>query len=95
MAQAAHAAGVKVYVIGEMRKISLRNEPVELEEGSPQEVWADAPGAIVVRNVYFDRTLPRYIVGIILENDIVEPYQIRMTAHSMQAHRRGLSVADS
>ena len=95
VAQAAHAAGVKVYVIGEMRKISLRNEPVELEEGSPQEVWPDAPDGIDVRNVYFDRTLPRYLTGIILENDIVEPYQIRMTAHSMQAHRRGLSVADS
>ena len=95
VAQAAHAAGVKVYVIGEMRKISLRNEPVELEQGASREVWPDAPDAIDVRNVYFDRTLPRYITGIILENDIVEPYQIRMTAHSMQARRRSLIAADS
>jgi ribose 1,5-bisphosphate isomerase len=94
VAQAAHAAGVKVYIIAEMRKISLRNEPVELEEGGPQEVWQDAPTGVGVRNVYFDRTLPRYITGIILENDIVEPYQIRMTAHSMQAYRRSLPPAD-
>jgi translation initiation factor 2B subunit (eIF-2B alpha/beta/delta family)/8-oxo-dGTP pyrophosphatase MutT (NUDIX family) len=95
LAQAAHTAGVKVYVIGEMRKISLRNEPVELEEGGPQEVWHDAPNGILIRNVYFDRTLPRYLTGIMLENDIVEPYQIRMTAQSMQAHRRGLNASDS
>ena len=94
IALAAHAAGVKVYVIGEMRKISLRDEPVELEVGGPQEVWHDAPSGVVVRNVYFDRTPPRYITGIMLENGIIEPYQIRMTAHTMQAYRRELPPAD-
>jgi len=90
VAIAAHAAGVKVYFVGEMRKISLHNEPVGLEEGAPDEVWHDAPDGILIGNVYFDRTLPRYITGIILENDIVEPYQIRKIAHSMLAHGRDL-----
>ena len=94
VALAAHAAGVKVYVIGELRKISLHDKPVALEVGGAQEVWPDAPSGVAVSNVYFDRTPARNITGIILENDIVEPYQIRMTAHSMQAYRPELPPAD-
>lgn len=91
IAVAAHAAGIKVYYLGEMRKICIHEEPVELEEHDSEEVWEDAPAGILVRNVYFDRTAPRYISGIILEKDIVEPYQIKKIASSLGAFSRDIS----
>jgi translation initiation factor 2B subunit (eIF-2B alpha/beta/delta family)/8-oxo-dGTP pyrophosphatase MutT (NUDIX family) len=91
IAIAAHALGKKVYFLGEMRKISIQQESVELEEQPPEEVWENAPEGISVSNVYFDRTLPRYISGIILEHEIVEPYQIKKIARSIQAFSRDVS----
>jgi len=76
IAMTAHAMGIKVYFLGEIRKISLKGKPVELEEHETDEVWDDPPSGISVGNVYFDRTPPRYITGIILEQGIVDPYQI-------------------
>ena len=88
IALAAHAAGIKVFFLGEMRKICIHDQPVELEEHEPEEVWGDAPDGILVRNVYFDRTAPRYISGIVLEKDIVEPYQIKKIARTLGAFSR-------
>jgi len=87
----AHAASVKVYFLGETRKICIQDYPVELEEHEPEEVWEDAPDGILVRNVYFDRTAPRYISGIILEKGIVEPYQIKKIARTLGQFSRKIS----
>ncbi|HHO75853.1 MAG TPA: NUDIX domain-containing protein [Deltaproteobacteria bacterium] len=91
IALAANAEGVKVYCLGELRKICIHEQAVQLEEHETEEVWQDAPDGILVRNVYFDRTAPRYITGIILEKDIVEPYQIRKIARSLGAFSRDVS----
>jgi len=95
IALAAHAEGVKVYYLGELRKICIDEGPVELEEHVYEEVWEEAPVGVLVRNIYFDRTAPRYISGIILEKDIVEPYQIKKIARSLGAFSRDISHSGS
>lgn len=77
IAMAAKARGIKVFFAGETRKISGMPGDISPEKNDPAEVWEDAPEGIIVSNVYFDRTSPRYISGILLEFGVVEPYQIK------------------
>ncbi len=79
IAAAAYEHGVKVYFLGETRKINLSSKPIELEEMEDNEIWKDAPEGLLFRNIYFDTTQPKYISGILLETGVVESYQIRMT----------------
>lgn len=83
IAMAAGARGVKVYFIGEIRKICLDRQYVDLEMYGPEEIWEDPPSGVEVQNLYFDRTPPKFITGIVLETGVVEPYQIRKIARSM------------
>jgi len=80
---AARACGVKVYFIGEIRKICVDGRQMDLEAYDPEEVWNDPPAGVDVSNLFFDRTAPKFITGIVLETGIVEPYQIRKIAGSM------------
>ena len=83
IAMAAGARGVKVYFVGEIRKICLDRQYVDLEMYGPEEIWEDPPSGVEVQNLYFDRTPPKFITGIVLETGVVEPYQIRKIARSM------------
>ncbi len=83
IAMAAHASGVKVYFIGEIRKLSFRQGGAALEEYDPSEVWENPPHGVGVGNLYFDRTGPEFISGIILERGVVEPGRIREIAESL------------
>lgn len=85
IAMAAHALGVKVYFIGEIRKISLSGRRADLEEYDPAEVWDRPPQGLEVRNLYFDRTPPLFITGIALEKGIFEPDRIGEVASSVSA----------
>jgi translation initiation factor 2B subunit (eIF-2B alpha/beta/delta family) len=85
IAMAAHALNVKVYFMGEVRKISISGKPVDLEEYDPSEVWGDPPKGQGIRSLYFDRTSPGFITGIVLEKGIVEPDRIGEIARSMLA----------
>jgi translation initiation factor 2B subunit (eIF-2B alpha/beta/delta family) len=80
---AANALGVKVYFVGEIRKICVDRQHVDLEVYGPEEVWNDPPSGVEVLNLFFDRTPPKFITGIVLETGIVEPYQIRKIARSL------------
>lgn len=83
IAAAAHALGIKVYFIGELRKISFTPGGPALEEYDPDEVWENPPSGIEVGNLYFDRTRPQFISGIIMEKGAVEPGKIREIAGSL------------
>lgn len=83
IAVAAHTLGIKVYFVGEIRKISFARGEVALEEYDPDEVWENPPHGVEVGNLYFDRTGPQFISGIILEKGAVEPERIRELAGSL------------
>jgi translation initiation factor 2B subunit (eIF-2B alpha/beta/delta family) len=83
ISMAASVRGVKVYFVGELRKICIDRQHVSLETYDPQDVWGDPPPGIEVFNLFFDRTAPKFITGIVLETGVVEPYQIRKIAGSM------------
>lgn len=83
ISMAAHALGVKVYFVGELRKICIDRQQVDLEAYAPQEVWSDPPPRVEVLNLFFDRTAPKFITAIVMETGLVEPYQIRKIARSM------------
>jgi translation initiation factor 2B subunit (eIF-2B alpha/beta/delta family) len=85
IAMAAHALSVKVYFMGEIRKISISGKRVDLEEYDPAEVWDDPPKGQGIRNLYFDRTSPGFITGIVLEKGIAQPDEIGEIARSMLA----------
>ncbi len=86
IALAARELGVKVYFLGETRKIAPPGARVVLEEQPPGLVWEDPPAPVAVSNITFDRTPPRCITGIVLETGVVEPDQIRAMAASGPGH---------
>ncbi|HOI08249.1 MAG TPA: NUDIX domain-containing protein [Deltaproteobacteria bacterium] len=88
IAMAAHGMGVKVYFVSELRKIRAEGSRAELEEYGPEEVWETAPAGVEVGNVYFDRTAPEFITGIILEEGIAAPEAIREKALFMTERGR-------
>jgi ribose 1,5-bisphosphate isomerase len=85
IAMAACSLGVRVYFLGEVRKILTGGRCADIEEYGPEEVWEHAPREVEVRNLYFDRTGPEYITGIILEQGIMAPERIREVALSLAA----------
>ena len=71
------AAGRPVYFMAERRKLAIcGNQPVA-EEHDPDEVWPERPAGVAIINSYFDQTPARAISGILLEDGLYEPYQIR------------------
>ncbi len=88
MAAMAHNLGVKVYSLAEIRKISMDEESVRLEEYEAAEIWSEAPAGLKMRNIYFDRTLPRYVSGYVLEQGVIEPYQVRMIIEGQMRRNR-------
>lgn len=85
IAMAAHCLGVPVYFLGEIRKIAPGGLRASLEEYGPEEVWERPPAGVRVGNLFFDRTGPAFITGIVLEQGVVRPEGIRAVALSMEA----------
>lgn len=88
IARAAHALGVKVYFLGEIRKMNLSGKLVDLEEYDRAEVWDGPPRGIGVKNPSCDRTPAGFITGIVLEEGIEEPHRIGEVARSVLAFGR-------
>jgi translation initiation factor 2B subunit (eIF-2B alpha/beta/delta family) len=51
----------------------------KIEQRSPNEVWAEAPKELKVKNPAFDVTPNRYIHGIICEEGIIPPQTVLET----------------
>lgn len=74
IALAARRQGVPLYVACESLKVCAEvEEHFPSEEKEPEEVWADAPAAVTVRNVYFERTPADLVSAIITEQGVFRP----------------------
>lgn len=67
------------YVVSELLKFdpeTLQGAYERIEQRSPNEVWADPPQGLSVRNPAFDVTPSRYIHGLICEEGIIPPQSV-------------------
>lgn len=71
LALAAREAGVPFYVACETLKIAAPDFPLHFEEMDTRELLAEPIPNVAVRNVYFDRTPPALVAGIITERGIL------------------------
>jgi ribose 1,5-bisphosphate isomerase len=75
----ASEARVPFYVASELLKFdasTLWGEYEAIEERSKDEVWAEAPKMLVVRNPAFEVTRREFIHGVICEAGIIPPHSI-------------------
>ncbi len=79
IALAAQEARVPFYVASELLKFdpqTIHGDYEAVEERSPQEVWADPPEGLMIRNPAFDVTRRDYIHGLICEEGVISPHVI-------------------
>ncbi|MBS7637579.1 S-methyl-5-thioribose-1-phosphate isomerase [Candidatus Bathyarchaeota archaeon] len=79
IALAAQEARVPFYVASELLKFdpqTIHGDYEAIEERSPQEVWADPPEGLMIRNPAFDVTRRDYIHGLICEEGVISPHII-------------------
>lgn len=102
LAWAARGHDIPFYVLSETLKISPKrwyeHDPARiasnlalLEEKEPEEVYADAPVGIEVRNFYFDHTPYRLLTEVITEKGLLERRAIREIAVTTRANERLLA----
>lgn len=75
----AYEARKPLYVVSELLKFAsetLNGECEKIEQRSPNEVWADAPKTLLIRNPAFDVTPSRYIHGLICEEGVIAPQSV-------------------
>jgi ribose 1,5-bisphosphate isomerase len=78
----ASEARVPFYVVSELLKFdpeTLKGGCEKIEQRNPNEVWAEAPPNLKVRNPAFDVTPNRYIHGLICEEGIIPPQNVLET----------------
>lgn len=84
-ALAAQAAGIPVYVVTAVDKVSVEETAV-IEQGAPTDVYAgDAP--LRVYNPTFEATPAHLVTGIVTEDDVLEPGDVHGLAGSLRALR--------
>ncbi len=79
VALAAKEARTPFYVASELLKFdpaTIHGDYERIEERSPNEVWADPPHGLIIRNPAFDVTRREFIHGIICEEGIISPHSI-------------------
>ena len=79
LAHAAKANKVPFYVLCDTMKFNVLNylgQPIELEEKAPEEVTEPREN-LRVRNIYFEVTPPELVTGVITEEGLMEPLDIR------------------
>lgn len=79
IALAAHEARVPFYVASELLKFdpqTIHGDYEAIEERPPEEVWANPPEGLVIRNPAFDVTRREYIHGLICEEGVISPHVI-------------------
>jgi translation initiation factor 2B subunit (eIF-2B alpha/beta/delta family) len=87
IALAARERGVPVYAICDTSKFTAHSGPCAASsKRSADELWADAPQGVEVFNAYFEPTPLDYFAGVITEDGVLRPEQVRPRARAMPAH---------
>jgi ribose 1,5-bisphosphate isomerase len=79
IALAANEARTPFYVVSELLKFdpsTVYGDYEKIEERNPNEIWADAPSKLEIRNPAFDITRRNYIHGIICEEGVISPHSV-------------------
>jgi ribose 1,5-bisphosphate isomerase len=79
IALAANEARTPFYVISELLKFdpsTVYGDYEKIEERNPNEIWAEAPSKLKIRNPAFDITRRNYIHGIICEEGVISPHSV-------------------
>lgn len=88
IALAARERGVPVYAICDTSKFTAYCGPgLSAGKRSADELWAGAPRGVEVFNAYFEPTPLDYFTGLITEEGVLQPEQVRLRARSMVAHQ--------
>ena len=83
LAQAAHAAGVPVYVLADETKMLPVGFPQILDDDRPgAEVW-DAPHGVEVWNRYFEVTPMEYVHSIVTDAGVLKPPEVSTVRAAM------------
>lgn len=80
----AKEARIPFYVVSELLKFdpaTLCGEYEKIEERSRNEIWAEAPKELNIRNPAFDVTPRDFIHGIICEEGIISPHSVAEVIH--------------
>jgi translation initiation factor 2B subunit (eIF-2B alpha/beta/delta family) len=92
LALAAHQVRVPLYAVCETFKIAASDFPFALEEMDPRELLPEPIRGVEARNVYFDRTPPERVAGIVTERGVLHAEDITQLA---QAAGRALTNLDA
>lgn len=79
IALAANEARTPFYVVSELLKFdpsTVHGDYEKIEERNPNEIWAEAPSKLEIRNPAFDITRRNYIHGIICEEGVISPHSV-------------------
>ncbi len=93
LAWAAHGHNIPFYVLCETLKISDQDWTGDLrllEEKEPEEVLAQAPDGVKVRNFYFDRTPQHLVTGLITERGMLHTADISAIATKVRENKQKL-----
>ncbi len=93
LAWAARGHNIPFYVLCETLKISDQDWTGDLrllEENEPEEVLAQPPGGVKVRNFYFDRTPQHLVTGLITERGILHTADISAIAAEVRENKQKL-----
>ena len=81
LALTAREVGVPVFALCETLKIAAPDLPLRFEEMDPRDLLPEPVERIAVHNVYFDRTPPHLVRGIVTERGILKPDDIAPLAN--------------
>ena len=84
VALAAYEARIPFYVLGTLLKfepITIHGHYEAIEERNTNEIWADPPEGLKIRNPAFDVTRRDYVSGLISEEGIISPHSILEAIH--------------
>ncbi len=84
VALAAYEARIPFYVLGTLLKfdpITIQGDYGAIEERNTDEIWADPPEGLKIRNPAFDVTRRDYVSGLISEEGIISPHSILEAIH--------------
>ncbi len=84
VALAAYEARIPFYVLGTLLKfepITIRGHYETIEERNTDEIWADPPEGLKIRNPAFDVTRRDYVSGLITEEGVISPHSILEAIH--------------
>jgi len=79
IALAANEARTPFYVVSELLKFdpsTVHGDYEKIEERNPNEIWAEAPSKLEIKNPAFDITRRNFIHGIICEEGVISPHSV-------------------